>query len=74
VFSRLIRFDVRGAVLSDPIDTADPPTVSGAARDLEAVLDALHIDRAVVVAEAGAASPRSSSRRRNRNASLRWSS
>ena len=50
---RLIRFDARGVGMSDPIDTAHPPTVEGSARDIEAVLDACNIDRAVVVAEAG---------------------
>ncbi|MGA8726299.1 MAG: adenylate/guanylate cyclase domain-containing protein [Acidimicrobiales bacterium] len=53
-FSRLIRFDARGVGLSDPIDSADPPTVASAARDVEAVLEACKLDRAVVVADAGA--------------------
>jgi class 3 adenylate cyclase len=52
-FSRLIRFDVRGIGLSDPIDPADPPTVASAARDLEAVFDACNLERAVVVSDAG---------------------
>jgi class 3 adenylate cyclase len=51
-FSRLIRFDARGVGLSDPVDPADPPTVVSAARDLEAVLDACNLPRAVIVADA----------------------
>jgi class 3 adenylate cyclase len=53
-FSRLVRFDVRGVGLSDPIDMGDPPTVESAARDIEAVMDACHLDRAAVVADGGA--------------------
>ena len=52
-FARLIRFDVRGVGLSDPIDPADPPTPASAARDMEAVLDACDVDRAAVVSENG---------------------
>jgi class 3 adenylate cyclase len=52
-FSRLIRFDVRGVGLSDPIDTADLPTVASAACDIEAVLDACKVHRAVLVADSG---------------------
>jgi class 3 adenylate cyclase len=52
-FSRLIRFDLRGVGLSDPIDTADPSTPASAARDIEAVLDACTVDRAVIVADSG---------------------
>lgn len=53
-FSRLVRLDARGVGLSDPIDLADPPTVESAVRDIEAVLDACNIDRAVIVADSGA--------------------
>jgi class 3 adenylate cyclase len=52
-FSRLVRYDVRGVGLSDPIDSSAIPTVASAARDLEAVLDACGLDRAVIVADAG---------------------
>jgi class 3 adenylate cyclase len=52
-FSRLIRFDIRGVGLSDPIDTADRSTPATAARDIEAVLDACKLDRAVIVADSG---------------------
>ena len=54
-FSRLVRLDVRGVGLSDPIDLGNPPTVASSARDIEAVLDACNLDRAVIVADAGAA-------------------
>ena len=52
-FSRLVRFDMRGVGLSDPIDTSNLPTVESAARDIEAVLDACNLDRAVLVADGG---------------------
>jgi class 3 adenylate cyclase len=52
-FSSLVRFDRRGVGLSDPIDTANPPTVASSASDIEAVLDACNLDRAVVVSDAG---------------------
>ncbi|HKI17095.1 MAG TPA: alpha/beta fold hydrolase, partial [Isosphaeraceae bacterium] len=39
-FSRLIRFDLRGIGLSDPLGSSDPPTVEQWASDALAVLDA----------------------------------
>jgi len=39
-FSRLIRFDLRGIGLSDPLGSSDPPTVEQWAGDTLAVLDA----------------------------------
>jgi len=39
-FSRLIRFDLRGIGLSDPLGSSDPPTVEQWASDTQAVLDA----------------------------------
>jgi class 3 adenylate cyclase len=54
-FSRLIRYDMRGVGLSDPIDGTHPPTLAGAAGDIEAVLDACDVDRAVIVTDSGGA-------------------
>src|SRR5262245_15412950 len=53
-FARLIRFDVRGIGLSDPMDRPPPPSVESAARDIDAVLDACEVDRAVLISEGGA--------------------
>ena len=49
-FSRLIRFDLRGIGLSDPLGSSDPPTVEQWARDALAVLDAESVTEAAVVA------------------------
>lgn len=38
-FSRLVRFDLRGIGLSDPLGSSDPPTVDQWAGDALAVLD-----------------------------------
>ena len=48
-FSRLIRFDLRGIGLSDPVASSDPPTVEQWASDALAVLDDLGIERAAVL-------------------------
>jgi class 3 adenylate cyclase len=48
-FSRLIRFDLRGIGLSDPLGTSDPPTVEQWAGDTLAVLDAEHATQAAVL-------------------------
>jgi pimeloyl-ACP methyl ester carboxylesterase len=49
-FSRLIRFDPRGAGLSDPLGFSEPPTLEEQAKDLLAVLGAAGCERAAVVA------------------------
>lgn len=48
-FSRLIRFDLRGIGLSDPLGSSDPPTVEQWASDALAVLDDQGIERAVLL-------------------------
>jgi class 3 adenylate cyclase len=48
-FSRLIRFDLRGIGLSDPVGSSDPPTVEQWAGDALAVLDDQGIERSAVV-------------------------
>ena len=48
-FSRLVRFDLRGIGLSDPLGSSDPPTVEQWASDALAVLDDLGIDHAAVL-------------------------
>src|SRR5271154_6693140 len=48
-FSRLIRFDLRGIGLSDPVGSSDPPTVEQWAGDAMAVLDDQGIELAAVV-------------------------
>ncbi len=48
-FSRLIRFDLRGIGLSDPLGSSDPPTVEQWARDALAVLDAEGVGRPAVL-------------------------
>lgn len=48
-FSQLIRFDLRGIGLSDPVGSSDPPTVEQWAGDAMAVLDDQGIERAAVV-------------------------
>ena len=52
-FSRLIRYDVRGVGLSDPIDPANPPTVELLASDVLAVLDAVDVARVAFIADSG---------------------
>jgi class 3 adenylate cyclase len=48
-FSRLIRFDLRGMGLSDPLASSDPPTVEQWASDTLAVLDAEQATEAAVL-------------------------
>ena len=48
-FSRLIRFDLRGIGLSDPLGSSDPPTVEQWAGDALTVLDDQRIERAAVL-------------------------
>ena len=48
-FSRLIRFDLRGIGLSDPLGSSDPPTVEQWASDALAVLDDQAVERAAVL-------------------------
>ncbi|HEY6319258.1 MAG TPA: alpha/beta fold hydrolase [Acidimicrobiia bacterium] len=48
-FSRLMRFDLRGIGLSDPLGSSDPPTVEQWASDALAVLDAERVTQAAVV-------------------------
>jgi class 3 adenylate cyclase/DNA-binding CsgD family transcriptional regulator len=47
-FSRLIRFDLRGIGMSDPITGSDPPTLEQWAHDAIAVLDAAGSEQATV--------------------------
>lgn len=55
-FSRLIRFDVRGIGLSDPIDARHPPTIPDTASDLVAVIDAVAAAKVCLVGVSGAGS------------------
>ena len=48
-FSRLVRFDLRGIGLSDPVGPSDPPTVEQWASDALAVLDAERVTQAAVL-------------------------
>ncbi len=43
-FSRLIRFDIRGVGMSDPVVASEPPTLEQWAEDAIAVLDAVGVD------------------------------
>ena len=52
-FSRLVRFDLRGIGLSDPMDVESPMTFETYAADALAVLDAVGIERAAVIADTG---------------------
>jgi class 3 adenylate cyclase/DNA-binding CsgD family transcriptional regulator len=49
-FSRLIRFDMRGVGMSDPIVASDPPTLEQWTQDALAVLDAVGSEHAAVFA------------------------
>ena len=49
-FSRLIRFDMRGAGLSDPLNLAELPSLEQRAEDMLAVLDAIGSERTAVLA------------------------
>jgi len=48
-FSRFIRFDLRGIGLSDPLGSAEPPTVEQWSSDALAVLDTEHVTQAAVL-------------------------
>jgi class 3 adenylate cyclase len=48
-FSRLIRFDLRGIGLSDPLGSSDPPTVEQWVSDALAVLDAEAVGQTAVL-------------------------
>jgi class 3 adenylate cyclase len=52
-FARLVRYDVRGVGLSDPLDRSAPTSTAAMAEDALAVLDAAGIERAAVVGEQG---------------------
>jgi class 3 adenylate cyclase len=49
-FSRLIRFDLRGIGLSDPLGSSDPPTVEQWASDTLTILDDAQIPQAALLA------------------------
>ncbi len=55
-FARLIRFDVRGMGLSDPIDTAAEPTIEHMAADLSTVVEAVGASHVCLVGDAAGAS------------------
>ena len=48
-FARLIRFDLRGIGLSDPLGSAEPPSIEQWASDTLAILNAEQIDEAAVM-------------------------
>lgn len=48
-FSRIIRFDLRGVGLSDPVGSAEPPTIEHWAADALAVMDAVGVDQAAIL-------------------------
>ena len=48
-FSRTIRFDLRGVGLSDPLGSAEPPTVEQWASDALAVMDSVGVDQAAIL-------------------------
>ena len=48
-FARVIRFDLRGIGLSDPLGSSDPPTVEQWASDALAVLDNEGIEQAALL-------------------------
>ena len=52
-FGRAIMYDKRGSGLSDPIPTADLPTIEEWTDDIPIVLDAAGSERAVVIANLG---------------------
>jgi len=49
-FGRLIRFDLRGSGLSDPLGLSEQVSLEGQAKDMLTALDAVGVERAVVVA------------------------
>ena len=48
-FSRVIRFDLRGVGLSDPVGSSEPPTVEHWAGDALGVMDSVSVDRAAIL-------------------------
>src|SRR6185436_4471618 len=52
-FGRLIRFDLRGTGLSDPLGLSEQLSLEGQAKDIVTVLDAAGAERAAVVANSG---------------------
>ncbi len=48
-FSRVIRFDLRGVGLSDPVGSSEPPTVEQWADDALAVMDSAGVDQAAIL-------------------------
>jgi class 3 adenylate cyclase len=54
-FCRLIRFDMRGIGLSDPIDANDPPTIQDTVADMVCVIDAVGAAKVCVLGISGAA-------------------
>ena len=48
-FSRVIRFDLRGVGLSDPVGSAEPPTIEHWAADAFAVMDSVGVDQAAIL-------------------------
>jgi class 3 adenylate cyclase len=56
-FSRLVRFDLRGTGLSDPVSPSSPPTLEQWMQDAVAVMDAVGSERAAVFAVMGGAAP-----------------
>src|SRR5262249_57958264 len=52
-FSRLIRFDQRGAGMSDPLGRFEQPSLEGRAEEMVAVLDAVGSQRVAGVANNG---------------------
>lgn len=49
-YNRVIRFDLRGVGMSDPVSPSDPPTLEQWARDALAVMDEVGSERAAVFA------------------------
>jgi class 3 adenylate cyclase len=54
-FARVIRFDLRGVGLSDPIDASRPPSIEESAGDLLAVADAAGAERVCLLTDGGVA-------------------
>jgi class 3 adenylate cyclase len=48
-FCRIIRFDLRGVGLSDPVGSSEPPTVEHWAGDSLAVMDSVGVDQAAIL-------------------------
>ncbi len=55
-FLRLVRYDMRGVGLSDPLGLRTPETIEGMAGDAYAVLDAIGAQQVALIAEDGGAS------------------